>query len=105
MGFKRAQWRSGLTYRKVCETCGNEMRYMDDKLDFRPWFPDGFVYCSRCKTPLRHSERYAINGPFQQAAPPTAAGETGRKRFCTQCGKQARPEDRFCCDCGTKLVE
>ena len=105
MGYKRAQWRSGLTYRQVCETCKNEMIYMDDILDFRPWYADGFVYCSKCRTPLRHNERYAINGPAAQAAPvETPAAVAGVKRFCTQCGKQARPDDRFCGGCGTKLV-
>lgn len=107
MGFKRAQWHSGLTYRQNCHTCGIEVVYMDDKLDFRPWFADGFVYCPRCKTPLRHNERFAINGP--NSAPASgwsdAASTTTGKRFCTQCGRQARPDDRFCCGCGTKLID
>lgn len=98
MGFKRAQWHSGLTYRQVCETCRNEMVYTDHQLDFRPWFADGFVYCSRCKTPLRHNERYAIDAPDYQSQEATG------NRFCTQCGRQARPEDHFCCACGTKLT-
>ena len=100
MGFKRAQWHSGLTYRQVCQTCRNEMIYMDDKLDFRPWYPDGFVYCNRCQTPLRHNENYAIDRPAVQNPVPTP----GSRRFCTQCGRQARPEDRFCGGCGTKLI-
>lgn len=55
-------------------------------------------------------ENYAINGPVvpiqevPQAAPvATPAPSNGVNRFCTQCGKQARPEDRFCGGCGTKL--
>ena len=53
MGYSRAEWRSGLTYEQVCDQCNNRVRYMDDKLDYRPWFADGFVYCPVCKKPLR----------------------------------------------------
>ena len=60
--FKRAEWRSGLTYRQICQTCQTVVRYTDDKLDFRPWYADGFVYCPVCNTPLRHRETYAIDG-------------------------------------------
>ena len=63
MGYKRAQWHSGLTYEQKCEQCKTVVRYMDDKLGFRPWYADGFVYCPTCNTPLRHNERYAINAP------------------------------------------
>ena len=45
MAYKRAEWRSGLTYMATCDTCKTVMKYMDDKLDFRPWYADGFVYC------------------------------------------------------------
>lgn len=63
MGFKRAQWHSGLTYQRTCDQCKTVLQYTDYSLDFRPWYADGFVYCPRCKTPLRHNENYAINAP------------------------------------------
>ena len=63
MGFKRAQWHSGLTYQRTCDECKTVLQYTDYSLDFRPWYADGFVYCPRCKTPLRHNESYAINAP------------------------------------------
>ena len=58
--FTRANWLSGLTYRQVCPLCKTVVIYMDDKLDFRPWYPDSFVYCPECTKPLRHNENYAI---------------------------------------------
>ena len=61
MAYKRAQWRSGLIYQQTCETCKTTIRYTDEKLDFRPWYADGFVYCPNCKTPLRHNEDYAVD--------------------------------------------
>lgn len=67
MAFKRAMWKSGLTYQQTCRSCGTTVQYMDDKLDFRPWYADGFVYCPVCRTPLRHNEQYAINGVPGQA--------------------------------------
>ena len=51
--FKRAEWHSGLTYKQTCRDCGNVMIYTDEILDFRPWYADGFVYCSTGHTPLR----------------------------------------------------
>ena len=64
--FKRAEWHSGLTYRQTCRECNTVVEYTDHKLGFRPWFPDGFVYCPKCETPLRHNEEYAIDGPEKQ---------------------------------------
>ena len=61
MAFKRAGWHSGLTYRVTCDMCKTTILYMDDKLDFRPWFADGFIYCPTCKKPIRHRESHAIN--------------------------------------------
>lgn len=46
---------------QTCYHCRNVVRYTDYNLDFRPWYPDGFVYCPRCKGTLRHNEMYAIN--------------------------------------------
>lgn len=64
--FKRAEWHSGLTYRQTCRECNEVVVYTDHKLGFRPWYPDGFVYCPKCETPLRHNEEYAIDGPEKQ---------------------------------------
>ena len=105
------------------------VKYTDFQLGFRPWYPDGFVYCTRCQTPLRHNENYAIgvqmgqpegqpvdqpvNQPMAQAtdapvdqtvptetAAPVAEGEL--PAFCTNCGKAFREGDRFCSGCGKK---
>ena len=122
MGFKRAQWHSGLTYRQTCETCGTVVEYKDDKLDFRPWYADGFVYCPKCRTPLRHRENYAIDQPAEpttmvlsnsgNAAPAQApeqeavpASATVNHGFCSQCGKAFREGDRFCSGCGAPKTE
>ena len=124
MGYQRATWHSGLTYSQVCENCNTQVTYMDDKLDFRPWYPDGFVYCPTCKTPLRHNETYAINRPQEpkvvdmtaSAAAPTptpapaaaptpapAAAPTGvADKFCTKCGRPFNADENFCPACGNK---
>ena len=109
--FTRANWRSGLTYRQVCPLCKTVVVYMDDKLDFRPWYPDGFVYCPECTKPLRHNENYAIrpqNGensssPQEQSDNASqSAYDASLAIFCTQCGNKFRDGDRFCSQCGTK---
>ena len=115
MAFKRAQWHSGLTYRQTCRECKTVMEYTDEILDFRPWYADGFVYCSRCRTPLRHSEDYAINGTVavkeiaeahisaNETAETQAPAEQGdAPKFCTSCGHPFRDGDRFCAQCGNK---
>ena len=99
MAFKRALWHSGLTYQQTCSGCGSIISYMDNEIDFRPWYPDGFIYCSRCKTPLRHNEMYALGRTQIVNAPQT--GEELAK-FCTGCGKQFREGDAFCSACGKK---
>ncbi|MBE6682343.1 MAG: zinc ribbon domain-containing protein [Ruminococcaceae bacterium] len=105
MAFKRAEWHSGLTYRQTCEECKTVVIYMDDKLDFRPWYPDGFVYCPKCNTPLRHSERYAIDAPETTGVMTVgAAAVSGNGAiFCTGCGKQLSVGDAFCSGCGKKV--
>jgi predicted amidophosphoribosyltransferase len=122
MAFKRALWHSGLTYQQTCRSCNNVVTYQDDKLDFRPWYADGFVYCPVCKTPLRHNENYAIGAAAAPEAPAPAApaaeesfdprkvtliqdapADNKPAAFCTQCGKKANPGDRFCSGCGNKL--
>lgn len=123
MAFKRAFWHSGLTYRQTCPKCHTVIQYQDDKLDFRPWYADGFVYCATCRTPLRHNEAFAIdaNGnyvntvpsaaPADPAAPaapvatvaaaPIAAGSTA---YCKNCGRPYIVGDaKFCNGCGNKL--
>lgn len=109
MGFSRAKWHSGLTYKQTCEQCRTTVTYTDHQLDYRPWFADGFVYCPVCKKPLRHNEIYAINNP---AAPnevnitsnPTTNEGDGKElaTFCNQCGHRFNEGDIFCCKCGTK---
>lgn len=111
MAFKRALWHSGLTYQQQCPMCKSIVQYTDYHLDFRPWFPDGFVYCPTCKKPLRHNEAYALNadgtanGPkVANPAPQPAPAEQEGKAFCTNCGKQYVPgADHFCGGCGKKL--
>lgn len=108
--FTRANWRSGLTYRQVCPLCKTVVVYMDDKLDFRPWYPDGFVYCPECTKPLRHSESYAIRAQDterpqnsdQSNDTAQAYAEASPAIFCSQCGNKFRDGDRFCSQCGAK---
>lgn len=107
MAFQRAQWHSGLTYRQTCEKCKKVTDYTDYSLGFRPWYPDGFVYCPQCKTPMRHHESYAIDGPNagkQNPSPePKEEPQKESAGFCSQCGSPISPEDRFCGQCGNKL--
>ena len=96
--FKRAGWHSGLTYRQTCDQCKTEITYKDDKLDFRPWFADGFIYCPVCQKPLRHSETYAIDTQTTfQSVDLTASVEV-----CSNCGAAYRDGDKFCSQCGNK---
>ncbi len=116
MAFKRAEWHSGLTYQQTCDGCNTIVQYDDTRLDFRPWYADGFVYCPKCKKPLRHREMYAIGGQQQQpetiilgGANPTAApnaaptaGAPSAEGFCSKCGREFRSGDVFCSGCGQK---
>ncbi len=109
MAYQRATWHSGLTYKKACDVCQTVVKYNDYSLDFRPWFPDGFVYCPTCKKPLRHSESNAVEGVRR---PPEvdltarynpAANYTGTANFCNECGNRfTKPEEMFCNRCGAK---
>ena len=96
--FKRADWHSGLTYRRTCDQCKTLVEYKDDKLDFRPWFADGFVYCPTCKKPLRHNESFAIFASEKKAAEPSEE----LAAFCVKCGKKFGDGDVFCSGCGNK---
>ena len=117
MAFKRALWRSGLIYEQTCHQCKTTIRYMDNKLDFRPWYADGFIYCPKCRTPLRHNEAYAVVGadgnplPTVTAAsapaptPAPAPAPAAKKAFCPGCGNPFGETDRFCPQCGRKRDE
>ncbi len=103
MAFKRAEWHSGLTYQQTCGNCSTVVTYKDDVLDFRPWYADGFVYCPRCHSPLRHRETFAIDGAAPHTATPVANPAQGElAAFCPQCGKRFNDGDLFCSGCGTK---
>ena len=121
MGLKRAEWHSGLTYQQTCESCKTILQYTDYSLDFRPWYADGFVYCPKCKTPLRHNENYALGNNNQPQVVPapvpmpeqpayeaslsqqtTAPAPAAAPAFCTNCGNRFSDNDRFCAQCGTK---
>ena len=103
MAYQRAQWKSGLTYRQVCDSCRKTFEYTDDALDFRPWYADGYVDCPVCGSHLRHNERFAINAPGQPMVVP-AVQETlaFTEAFCHQCGNRFGEGHSFCCKCGTK---
>ena len=58
--YKRQLWTSGYTYRQRCPYCGTVTDYTDRQLGYRSWYPNGFIYCSRCRKPLRHNEIFAI---------------------------------------------
>ena len=76
MSYQRVTWHSGLNYRAVCPNCRNYTAYTDYQLGFRPWYPDGFVYCGVCRHPIRHHENNAVNPdgtpyfPFPIRTPP-----------------------------------
>lgn len=47
-------------FRRECEYCLSKLEYKLKDLGYRPWYPKGFVYCPKCKRPLRHSENYEV---------------------------------------------
>ncbi|MBR5059631.1 MAG: hypothetical protein IKX06_02540 [Clostridia bacterium] len=81
MAFKRALWSSGYTYKMRCPYCGTNNQYTDKALDFRMWYPNGFILCARCRKPLRHNEIFAVdkdgNPVFNSQAEADASVETG----------------------------
>ena len=104
--FKRAEWHSGLTYQQECPLCKTTIIYKDDKLDFRPWFADGFVYCPTCEKPLRHNEKFAIDQGEAKVVDLTNINNYAEQtypKFCTNCGKALNAGDRFCSACGKKV--
>ena len=105
MGFKRAQWKSGLVYQQTCTTCKGKVTYTDDYLDFRPWYADGFVDCPTCGTHLRHNERYAIDSkgnPSEGHTPQAEQSTEGGSAFCSRCGRKFGADHLFCTGCGAK---
>lgn len=104
MGYRRAEWHSGLTYRQTCEQCNTTLEYTDEMLDFRPWYADGFVYCPVCKKPLRHDEKYAINAPKPKVEEPKIINAENKllAKFCNTCGYKFGENDKFCSQCGAK---
>lgn len=104
MAFKRALWHSGLTYSQVCRRCQTQITYTDEKLDFRAWYADGFIYCPTCQTPLRHNEAYAIDRPKAPVIVDMtdSTQTTGTALFCTNCGRAFRDGEFFCPTCGKK---
>ena len=107
--FQRANWHSGLTYRRKCDQCSTVVQYTDYNLDYRPWFADGFVYCPKCQKPLRHNEAYAIDRPDDPLdSADTLTNDTTaiqRAAFCHKCGYKFGVEDNFCPVCGIKRAE
>ena len=126
MGFQRAQWHSGLTYQRTCDTCKTVLQYTDYSLDFRPWYADGFVDCPKCKTHLRHNESYAIDSVSTQpqvipapAAPTQEEPAYGTEQspaseapapqekpaYAVDLAEQTAAPAVFCTACGNKFGE
>lgn len=61
MSYKRQLWSSGYEYHIRCPYCGTLSKYRDRDLGYRSWYPNGFIYCPKCRKPLRHNEIYAVN--------------------------------------------
>ena len=105
MGYQRAKWHSGLTYRQICETCKKTVTYTDYSLDFRPWYADGYVDCPTCGTHLRHNEKYALgnnNEAESASSEESVAEEEFVSTFCYKCGNKFGEGHLFCFRCGTK---
>ena len=107
MGFQRARWHSGLTYRQSCPTCKAIVNYTDYNLDFRPWYADGYVDCPRCRTHLRHNEEFAIRAdgtPLCKSEIKTKAEDEKEytENYCRNCGNKFGDGHRFCNLCGTR---
>lgn len=43
-----------------CEYCYFEFDYHTYDLGHRAWYPHGFIYCPRCKKPIRHRLEYEV---------------------------------------------
>ena len=49
-----------LVFHIKCEYCLCEIDYEQEDLDFRPWYPKGFIYSPKCHKPLRHNPELNI---------------------------------------------
>ena len=131
MTYKRQLWTSGFEYRVRCPFCGTHISYTDRQLGFRPWYTDGFVYCPRCKHPIRHTELFAVHpdgtpvyrtegeaqaavregyykafgvSPEPEGGAQSPPGYVPAVAYCTKCGRQYRKGyDKFCSGCGEKF--
>lgn len=126
MSYQRVTWHSGLNYRVVCPNCRNYTDYTDYQLGFRPWFPDGFVYCAVCRRPVRHHENNAVNPdgtpyfPFPIRTPPPPGyiaypieslrlypeypNQQPTAQPTAASGQEASSDRRFCHICGRPYV-
>lgn len=48
------------TFHCRCEYCYFEFDYHTYDLGHRAWYPHGFIYCPRCKKPIRHRLEYEV---------------------------------------------
>ncbi|MBQ6475286.1 MAG: hypothetical protein IJJ34_03670 [Clostridia bacterium] len=123
MSYKRAMWTSGYTYIATCSYCGSRVRYTDRDLGYRAWYPNGFVYCPRCKKPIRHNEFFALNpdgsrvyatqeqadravneGYLKAAGFDRQIQPAEGTAYCTNCGRPyIRGTSSYCSGCGKKL--
>ena len=46
----------GAKYKVTCPVCGTVVEYLKRDVSIHRRFPNGFVYCPRCKNPLAHNE-------------------------------------------------
>ncbi len=48
------------TFRATCDKCFCTFDYKINNLGYRAWFPSGFVYCPKCRRPIRHRLEYEL---------------------------------------------
>ena len=120
--FSRENWHSGLTYKQTCDQCKETFKYTDYQLGFRPWFADGFVYCPRCKKPLRHNEKFAIKvekndkqdiiveekkyereNKKDQKQTISVNDDKENMMYCQHCGERIPKNSKFCSNCGNDV--
>ena len=60
------------TFHCRCEYCYYEFNYHTYDLGYRAWYPHGFIYCPRCKKPIRHRLEFEVGFavPDQQPGAP-----------------------------------
>ncbi len=47
-------------FRTTCSKCSCVFEYRRHNLGRRAWFPNGFVYCPKCRYPIRHRLEYEV---------------------------------------------